>query len=1291
MIRPPLQLDVGRWTLDVGRFFLFLFLSSHASAQDSTSGYGPPTAVSPSASVTRPAALPPRNWIDQTQAQADAKSAGCNQCHNGIEPMHAAPHVVLACTDCHGGNPARGLTKEQAHVLPRHPEFFRTSANPPRSDVWLNHESPEFIRFMNPGDLRVAEQTCGLCHGEIVRNVDHSMMNHGAMLWGAALYNNGAVPYKNYRFGQAYGADGVPMRLVNYTSVTPNDTKVHGILPFLEPLPRFNLSNPGNVLRIFEKGGEKQLQLGVPTINEPPGKPARRLSERGLGTLNRTDPVFLGLQKTRLHDPLLGFLGTNDHPGDFRSSGCSACHVVYANDRSPSNSDWWSKYGHDGLSFTADKSIPKNERGHPIRHQFTRSIPSSQCMNCHMHQGNLFVNPYLGYTWWDQETDGEFMYPKVQHNPTDAELVRSTQSNPEAAAARGLWGDPDFAAHAAELNPKLQHTQFADYHGHGWIFRAVFKHDRKGVLLDLQDNEILPNDPQRFAKAIHLKDVHLARGMQCVDCHFLTDVHGNGQLYGEPRNATAITCVDCHGTVADRPTLITSGNAGQVDLRNSNTSWGPRFAWKGTALYQQSSMSPDVRWEIPQTIDTIDPASSHYNAKSAYAKTLRRDGATWGGVPSTPKERCKRLAHDNGAMDCQICHTSWATSCFGCHLPMKANQRVAQNKFEGVTDRNFTTYNPQVVRDDVFMLGLDGSVKKNRLAVIRSSSAVVVSSQNANREWVYSQQQTFSAEGYSGQAFNPHFPHTTSGVGTTKNCEDCHLSKNNDNNAWMASLLGFGTGTVNFFGRYAYLGEGRDGLHAVVWTEADEPQAVIGSHLQKIAYPDDYRKHVEGGSVLTEAYEHHGHDIQDVVLRGEYLYTANGPGGFEAFDVANIDQKGFSERIVSAPVSPLGQRTRIDTKYATSVALPSTLALDPGRTRRPENEEQPIDPFYAFVYVSDREEGLVVVNVATLVDGNPDNNFVKEAARFNPGGVLTGASFVAAAGHRLYLTTPRGLFVIDVSDPAHPRLAGQFIGDFLRNPRCVAIQFRYAFVSDDDGLKILDITNPDRPVPVRNGFVRLKNAGRLYVARTYAYLANGPEGLAIVDVENPERPRLDQMFNAGGALNDTRAVQIGSVNASQFALVADGKNGLRVLQLISPDTVPGAMGFTPRPNPKLIATYPTKGEAICVSRGLERDRVVDETGGQTVVFGRRGARPFRLSEMLPFLRHVNGIYPDDANQEHNGSLYWVENVTRREGELLTTSGHELLPMARPSPSPNETSAETSEKENVQPSTFDVQR
>src|SRR4029453_14966311 len=115
----------------------------------------------------------------------------------------------------------------------------------------------------------------------------------------------------------------------------------------------------------------------------------------------------------------------------------------------------------------------------------------------------------------------------------------------------------------------------------------------------------------------------------------------------------------------------------------------------------------------------------------------------------------------------------------------------------------------------------DGTVKKNRMAVIRSSSAVVDSSQNSNTEGVYPHQQTTGAEGYTGQASKPHFPPTARSVGTTKNCTDCHLSKANDNNAWMAQLLGFGTGTVNFFGRYAYVGCGREGFNAVVWTEAD--------------------------------------------------------------------------------------------------------------------------------------------------------------------------------------------------------------------------------------------------------------------------------------------------------------------------------------------------------------------------------------------------------------------------------------------------------------------------------------
>jgi hypothetical protein len=1251
------------------RAVLLLLLPLTAVAADS--GYGPTISVPRELERSTP---PARHWlIDQTRESAQRKSSGCLECHKGIDrlSMHISDNVVLGCTDCHGGNATPGLTMRKAHVEPRNKIFWESSANPSDSSVLLNRESAEFIQFVNPGDLRVAEKTCGTCHASEVSRTGHSMMRHGAMLWGAALYNNGAFPLKNYRYGQAYGPNGEALRLVNPYLPSVEETRTNGVLPFLDPLPRFVLGQPSNILRIFEKGGEKQLQLGVPFTTEPPGKPLRRLSERGLGTLNRIDPVFLNLQKTRLHDPMLDFMGSNNHPGDYRSSGCSACHVVYANDRSPTHSAYYSKYGNQGLSFSGDASIPKNEKGHPIKHQFTRAIPTSQCMNCHMHQGNLFVNPFLGYTWWDQESDGEFMYPDAQKNPTEAERLASLRSNPEEASTRGLWGDNDFLEKVAELNPKLKQTQFADYHGHGWVFRAVFKKDKKGNLLDLQDKIVPHDDPQKFGKAIHLKDIHLERGMQCADCHFEMDVHGNGKLYGEPRAATTIECIDCHGTVDARPTLLTTGNAGKVELSKGATPWGPRFTWEGKKLFQRSTMSPDIRWEVPQTRDTIDPASPRYNPKSRYAKTVRRDNSAWGDVPEKRNAdgSCPELAHDNRNVSCQVCHSSWATSCFGCHLPMRANQKVAANKFEGFTTRNYTPYNPQVVRDDVFQLGIDSTVKNHRLAVLRSSSAVVVGSQNGQREWIYSQQQTVSAEGYSGQAYNPHFPHTTSGKGTTKNCSDCHVSKENDNNAWMTSLLGFGTGTVNFFGRYAYVGSGKGGLDAVVWTEQDEPQAALGSHLHKLAYPDNFKKHTEANGELKEAHHHHAKEILDLTLRGEYLYTANGEDGFEVFDVANIDHKGFSERIVSTPVSPLGQRTSLSTRYATSVTLPSTLGIDPLRQRMPktmkaeivpgkeidvytDNEEQPVSLIYAWVFITDREEGLVMTTVGTLVDGNPDNNFLdgktETTIRFNPDGKLTGATHSYMAGTNLFVVGAKGLFSLGLNNTqlVAPTLLGE-LSEGLKNPKHIAVQFRYAFISDDEGLKVVNIEDPSRPRLVSDAFVPLKQAGRLYVARTFAYVPNGSEGLAIIDIENPEKPRLDQIFNAGGTLNDTRAVQVGSVNASMFALVADGKNGLRVLQMISPDTVPGHMGFSPRPNPKLIATYKTHGPAVAISRGLDRDRVVDETGNQTVVFGRRGARPFNLVEMQKFLRHSDG------------TAYRVEDISNASQELKRKSGNSL--------------------------------
>ncbi len=116
-----------------------------------------------------------------------------------------------------------------------------------------------------------------------------------------------------------------------------------------------------------------------------------------------------------------------------------------------------------------------------------------------------------------------------------------------------------------DRNPKLNNTQFADYHGHGWNFRAVFKKDRKGNLLDDVGDQISHDDPEKWAKAVHMKSIHIELGMHCVDCHFSQDAHGNGFIHGEVANAIEIRCVDCHGDADAYPTL--------QNIRTRSASW----------------------------------------------------------------------------------------------------------------------------------------------------------------------------------------------------------------------------------------------------------------------------------------------------------------------------------------------------------------------------------------------------------------------------------------------------------------------------------------------------------------------------------------------------------------------------------------------------------------------------------------------------------------------------------------------------------------------------------------------
>ncbi|NRA96816.1 MAG: hypothetical protein HRU14_11480, partial [Planctomycetes bacterium] len=521
--------------------------------------------------------------------------------------------------------------------------------------------------------------------------------------------------------------------------------------------------------------------------------------------------------------------------------------------------------------------------------------------------------------------------------------------------------------------------------------------------------------------------------------------------------------------------------------------------------------------------------------------------------------------------------------------------------------------------------------------------AVMISSEDGNRRRIYIQQPTISAPGYSSQAFNTHFPHTVRKT-ETRSCDDCHISAAEDNNAWLAQAYLLGTNSVGFMGHYAYVGTGHDGFEAVQVTEWYEPQAVIGSNLHRIAWPKNYEHHLGHERELSVHKHHGGVNVRSLQLRGEYLYTASGEGGFRVYDVANVANKDFSEALVTSPVSPLGQDTHVSTTWATAVALAFNNPVSMNRYYRPENKEvRPeeargsgignLHPLYRYAFITDRYEGLILVDIECLTDGDPQNNFLERAVTFNPGGILNGAENLTVAGETVYICCAQGIVAVDVSNPSAPVVLSQVGAPQIKEPTSIQVQFRYAFVTDAEGLKVLDVTDPSRlgEASAASGVLptlAIADARAVYVAKTYAYVAAGKQGLVIADVTKPRAPKVYMEWNDGGRIDDLNDVKVATTNDSMFAYLADGHNGLKVVQLVSPgDGQPrSAFGWSPRPFPTTISQRRTHAPALSVSKALDRDRAVDESGNQVSVFGRIGGRPMDLQERRRLYMRDGKVY-----------------------------------------------------------------
>ena len=66
---------------------------------------------------------------------------------------------------------------------------------------------------------------------------------------------------------------------------------------------------------------------------------------------------------------------------------------------------------------------------------------------------------------------------------------------------------------------------------------------------------------------------------------------------------------------------------------------------------------------------------------------------------------------------------------------------------------------------------------------------------------------------------------------------------------------------------------------------------------------------------------------------------------------------------------------------------------------------------------------LSLVDVNTLQDGEPRNNFLKRALTWNENGVLNGARHITLGGSYAYITAAAGVVIVNLMDPLKPKVA----------------------------------------------------------------------------------------------------------------------------------------------------------------------------------------------------------------------------------------------------------------------------
>ena len=489
--------------------------------------------------------------------------------------------------------------------------------------------------WANPADFRVIEETCGGCHEEHVVNGKKSL--HATMA--------GQIS------GTRYDWNAQDTRNAIYASYAVEDKdgsvpKDKGALESLKQIPKYDPSQP-------------------------------------MSYINSPGDDYLRDQCLRCHLWSSG----HERDGDYRGSGCIACHMVYSD---------------DGTYEGKDKSIPKDQKDRPRLHVITSRIPSYQCIHCHNRGGRTGVS-YIGTmesdgygSPWSTEPGkkgGKKLHGKYYNHLTADVHYQKGMECIDCHTSQDLHGDGNIYSkkwQAVEIECEDCHGTIDSYSNlkssWGNPLANLKKDTSKIILISKMDGKerVVPQTKDAIINGSPLAQASMGiashmNKMECYACHA----------------KWAPQCYGCH-TQQD---LGKKSNGWIATQEPEDISTAGLKKNRGSSTYKWSETRSYLRWETPILgINSEGKVSPFMPGCQAIFTQIGADGSalydkkiftTYDGLSGLAQNPVQPHTVTKEARTCEDCHASRKAVGLGTGIyNAKANGLDIDFELERIVDEN---------------------------------------------------------------------------------------------------------------------------------------------------------------------------------------------------------------------------------------------------------------------------------------------------------------------------------------------------------------------------------------------------------------------------------------------------------------------------------------------------------------------------------------------------------------------------------------------------------------------------